>query len=118
MKDLITSIAAVTVLMVFVMQFATNQVTSAKILAADRAVENYITVLRNGEGDDGKLKGRLAEVLKCKEDEVSVSSEKNFDKITVDVKAPLKNVIACSNFLGISEDENAAFYRTSFEVQP
>ena len=36
MKDLITTVAAITILMVFVMQFSANQVIMGRILAADK----------------------------------------------------------------------------------
>ena len=41
MKDLITTVAAITILMVFVMQFSANQVIMGRILAADKIIDKY-----------------------------------------------------------------------------
>ena len=41
MKDLITTIAAVVLLMIFVMQFANNQMIFSRITAADKAIDNF-----------------------------------------------------------------------------
>ena len=45
MKDMITTIAAIAILMVFVLQFSCNQVLAGKILASDRTVDRYIGIL-------------------------------------------------------------------------
>ena len=41
MKDLITTIASVLVLMMFLLQFTANQVTYTKIMGAEYAVRNF-----------------------------------------------------------------------------
>lgn len=110
MKDLITTVAAITILMVFVMQFSANQVIMGRILAADKAVDKYVSILESQGYTDEQQKDhlmmKLSETMNCRKSEVIIREEGGEYRIS----APLKNIVACSRFLGISEGENRATY--------
>ena len=110
MKDLITTVAAITILMVFVMQFSANQVIMGRILAADRIVDKYVSVLESQGYTDEQQKDhltmKLSETMNCRKSEVIIREEGGEYRVS----APLKNIVACSRFLGISEGENRAVY--------
>ena len=80
MKDLITTIGALMILMMFVVQFANNQSIATRILAADHYADMY---------EEGSIQEKDAEYI---------------------IKAPIKNIIACADFLGIDQSENTAQY--------
>ena len=109
MKDLITSIASVMILMVFVMQFCSNQVLASKILMLDEFIDNIIIV--DDEGYDEiafeKAKVEIGKIFGCKPEAVFIDEQTN----KVVVKVPIKNVIACGDFLGIKETENTSVYK-------
>ena len=102
MKDLITTVAAITILMVFVMQFSANQVIMGRILAADRIVDKYVSVLESqgytDEHQKDHLTMKLSETINCRKSEVIIRVEGGVYR----VRAPLKKPVACSRFLGIS----------------
>jgi hypothetical protein len=98
MKDLITAIGAVMILMVFVMQFCANQVLASRILMADAIIDNIF--------EAGQYKDKLAECFDCNPNDVIM--EKNNDKLIV--KMPINNVVAAGKFLGISDEANRSMY--------
>lgn len=110
MKDLITTIAAITVMMVFIMQFSANQVVMNRILAADSLTENYYTAaVVSGEKNEAIKNGfinKLAAVLGCDQEQIKVYEGENYCKVT----APIENIVACSGFLGIPDEKNKVMY--------
>jgi hypothetical protein len=114
MKDLITTIASISILMVFVLQFATNQVLASKILAVDSAVDSYKVSIKDNDNEEARqlLIDRISAILNCSKEEVSL---RNLDG-RYEVTAPIRKVIACGNFLGISDEENKAKYSRYGEV--
>ena len=112
MKDLITTISSIMILSVFVMQFCSNQVLQAKILMADAVIDNI--KIESGEdnmeatGSSGfeKQKIQLASCFDCSPSDVLVIE--NQDKIIF--AAPIENIIACGEFLGIDEEVNRCTY--------
>ncbi len=110
MKDLITTIAAITILMVFIMQFSSNLNIMNRVVAADHLTKNYYySLLNNDSLDEEKRKSfsnKLAKVLGCDQSEITVEEEANYIRVT----APIENVVACAEFLGISDEENTALY--------
>lgn len=107
MKDLITTIAAISIMMIFVLQFAVNQALISRIAASDRAVSDYRLTLQREEGRAGEaLAENISRILGCEKSEVQVTEKEG----TYEVRAPIKNVIACGRMLGISQDENKADY--------
>ncbi|MBR5517028.1 MAG: hypothetical protein IKU53_03555 [Firmicutes bacterium] len=108
MKDLITTIGSVTILMVFVLQFCFNQVTMTRILVGDKILENYEEQykIEGVESDWDFCKTQLIKCFDVEEKDIKVEEAQN-QKI---VKIPIKNVIACGDFLGINSTENQAIY--------
>ena len=108
MKDLITTVAAITILMVFVMQFSANQVIMGRILAADKIIDKYVLESQGYTDEQQKdhLTMKLSETMNCRKSEVIIREEGGEYRVS----APLKNIVACSRFLGISEGENRAVY--------
>lgn len=112
MKDLITTISSIMILSVFVMQFCSNQVLATKILMADAVIDNI--KIEAGEdnmeatGSSGfeKQKIQLASCFDCSPSDVLITE--NQDKVAFTI--PIKNVIACGEFLGIDEESNRCTY--------
>ena len=108
MKDLITTIGSVTILMVFVMQFCFNQVTITRFLVGDKILDNY----ERQAGAESELltwhecKNQLINCFGVEESDIKVEEEYN----QTIVKIPIRNVIACGEFLGISKERNKAVY--------
>lgn len=118
MKDLITAIGSVIILMVFCMQFCSNQVIAMRIFAADSVLGNTKVEAGNIEETGGAeglisaeeavaIKKSIAGCLGCDEEQV-VLSKKDENYL---VEAPVTNVIACGEFLGISAEENKFTYQ-------
>lgn len=116
MKDLITTIAAIAIMLVFVLQFSMNQVIISRTLASDRAVDNYrLRLSEKGGFDDAErleLIENIAHILGCNQSEVIVEEGED----SYEVRAPIKNVIACADFLGIAQDENKVDYVASGDI--
>ncbi|MBQ9960328.1 MAG: hypothetical protein IJP00_00305 [Firmicutes bacterium] len=110
MKDLITTIAAVVLLMIFVMQFANNQMIFSRITAADKAIDNFQCIAGDNWRQDSKkeeLKLLISECLDC--DASLVEIEEDGEKMSI--SAPVKNVVACNEILGIDDDKSVFIYR-------
>ena len=110
MKDLITTIAAITILMVFVMQFSANHVLTGRILASDRIADKYETILKTqGSADESQkseILDKLSAALGCDRNQVIINEGGG----EYSIKAPIDNIVACGSLLGISEEENKATY--------
>ncbi len=106
MKDLITSIGAIMILMVFVMQFCMNQVIASRILLADAVIKEMENVETISISKMEEFKDQLSRCFDCASSEVIM--KKNDSKFMVQI--PIKKVVACGEFLGISEEENRSTY--------
>lgn len=108
MKDLITTIGSVTILMVFVMQFCFNQVTITRILVGDKILDNYEkqTGVESEPLNWDECKNQLTNCFGVGESDIKV--EQKYGQTIV--KIPIRNVIACGDFLGISKERNQAVY--------
>ena len=117
MKDLITTIAAISILMVFVLQFSANQIIITRVLAADQISDSFGRIIKeqgyveNSQRDEFALK--LAGIFGCEKGEVIIAD----DEKSYNIRAPIKNVIACGKFLGISDEENKADYNFKGELK-
>ena len=115
MKDLITSIASLMLLMVFVMQFANNQAIYTEIVGVASSVREFRDAAEE-EGeityeDVSELKQSAALRLGCSPDEIGFSSEKTeAGNAEYDLAVPLKGIVASAKLLGISDSENEAEY--------
>lgn len=107
MKELITAIASVLILMMFLMQFAANQTTYTKVMGAEHAVRNF-RMENESEPDIAEqsvrnLRSQIASALACEEAEILVQVDRDGN---YRVEAPVKGLIGPAAMLGISEDEN------------
>lgn len=118
MKNLITSMACIMILLVFVLQFAQNQVIHNRISAVDQAVNSFKEVVKQ-EGcisseNERVLKKEITEILECKSEEIQVEGERKAvfrgELIHYRVEVPLTSVIAVPEFWGIDEEDNQFDY--------
>ena len=120
MKDFITTIASIFLLMIFVMQFAAGQVTSHKILQADMVIASF----RDTVKEDGyissenmeKLRKALMDICGCSEREILIETDSEAENIqkqgichSYRVSYPLKNLIAAAAALGLEKEENQVY---------
>lgn len=121
MKSLITAAASLMILLAFLVQFTHSQMLQSRLLSADQAVCTFGEIVRQ-EGcvsieNEKKLKGRLAEILQCGEEQVSVEGCRSpvfrGDTVEYTVIAPVDSVIAMAGFWGISRENNRFSYEVS-----
>jgi len=118
MKDLITAVASLALLLAFVLQFSAGQVLTNRMLQADLAVETF----RDGVKEQGFVSGEnaaalenaLSRVLGCGREDVLVSGTESLvaegGLVHYRIGYPLENIIAAGRFFGIAEEENRAWH--------
>ena len=118
MKDLLTTIASVLVLMMFLMQFTADQVTYTKIMGAEYAVRNFRIENEAAAEISAKsaaaLRSRIAEAVRCAEAEVTVHTGPDG---AYRVEAPIRGVIGPAAMLGITGEQNYVLYTAEGSVQ-
>lgn len=116
LKDLITSIGSITILMIFILQFASNQTLVSKFAFSDVIVEKYADGLaaENSEEAQRELKRNLTSVLGCSNAEVNLETGADG---TYTVSAPVRDVIACGKLLGISDEDNKVIYKKTIKAE-
>ena len=114
MKDLITTVASILLLMIFVSQFVATQTVYSRMIQADRAVE----VFRDRMKEDGRMtrenQGDLEEALKkichCESREITIIGTETVisqgNLVYYKICYPLKGQIGAAAMLGIKESEN------------
>ena len=120
MKDFITAIASVIILMMFLMQFTANQLTFTKIMGAEYAVRELRLISENQgiikSESIALMKEKIAAILNCSAEEVAVS----LDGAAVDientgeqpvscslkVQMPVFGIIGPAGILGLTPEEN------------
>ena len=106
MKDLITTIGSMLILMMFLTQFASSQTTYTRIMGAEHEIKEF----RLLSGEQGsirnenilQLKQNLSQVLECNASEISVNITDGDYVVTM----PVYGVIGPWKLLGISQKEN------------
>ena len=121
MKDYITTIASVFILMIFVMQFAAGQGTSHRVLQADMAVASFRETVKlqgciTGENMQA-LRRILAEICGCSPEEIHIEGSTAGSEpairgtlISYRITYPLKNIVAMAGMLGIREGDNQVYF--------
>ena len=105
MKDLITTIGSMLILMMFLTQFAASQTTYTRIMGAEHEIKEF----RLLSGEQGsirnenilQLKQNLSQVLECNASEISVNITDGDYVVTM----PVYGVIGPWKLLGISQKE-------------
>ena len=119
MKDLITAVASLMLLLIFILQFAGNQNLHTRMFRADMAIENFRDTagLQGYISDENRntLLGRLAGICGCSPEEILVEAESGRQPqaegtlLHYRVGYPLKDLIAAAPMLGIAPEENRAW---------
>lgn len=117
MKQLITAIACVVLLLVFLPQFTANQASHNKILYVENAVDTFVEEIKQ-EGyitqtAKQNLEILIADKLDCDVSAVIVSGTTTGPLIRGSiieyrVEYPVKDVIAMASFWGIDDNDNTA----------
>lgn len=102
MKDLITTMAAIMILMVFVLQFANNQIICSRIAMADKVIGNF-----RSSSEIENLRLKLADCFDCEPSQVTLEEEEE----TININLPIEGAIACGDFLGIEGGDNVVLYK-------
>lgn len=106
MKDLITTIGSILILMMFLMQFAASQTTYIRIMGAEHEIKEF-RLLSEEQGrirdeDIFQLKQNLSQVLDCHRSEISVNVTDGEYTVTM----PVYGVIGPWKMMGLTEKEN------------
>lgn len=119
MKNLITSMACIMILLAFVLQFTQNQVIHNRITAVDQAANNFKEVVKQQgcikEENEKRLKEEIAKILSCNAGEVKVTGDRKAvfrgEIIHYRVEVPIKNIINQPGFWGLNKGKNRIGYR-------
>ena len=95
MKDLITTIGSLIILMMFLMQFTANQTTYTRIMGAEHSIKEEEII---------KLKEKLSRILCCPTSEISVKVAE--DSGDYSVTMPVYGIIGPARIMGLSDNEN------------
>lgn len=118
MKNLITSMACLMLLLVFVLQFTQNQVLHNRITAVDQEINRFKEVAKQ-EGcitmeNEKDLKERVSHIVQCEETEVEVSGDRvplfRGTPIHYIITVPVEDLISAPGFWGISEKDTKLDY--------
>jgi len=120
MKNVITIVACVLILAVFMAQVTTNEITHSKILFAETEVNTAVQKAKQDgcftQENINNLVKRLADKLNCEESEIVIGPSGTTDGSTTRtpvyrgelvyyyVKYPVKGVVGAGKFLGISDN--------------
>ena len=109
MKDMITTIASIMILMIFVLQFVTNQITYTKLAGSGSYVKQFEHIaVEAGEvsaENIQNLRRNAAQVLNCLPDEIHIDvKEAESETYVYDVRVPLKNIIGAAKMLGMNHN--------------
>lgn len=119
MKELITAMASMIILMMFLLQFTTNQSTYIRMAGAEYILKQYrIEAEENCTIESFKneaLKRLLAERTGCEASEIkiSISEGKSDETITTydySVEIPIYDVIGADKLIGVSTENNVLHY--------
>lgn len=118
MKDLITTVASLFLLMIFVLQFAGNQIVQNQLFRADMAIENFRDSAKEQgcvSSENRELLARtLSRICGCDMDQVQVSGTgdpvERGGLIYYQVEFPVENLVPAGKALGIASEENMAWF--------
>ena len=114
MKDLITGIACIIILSVFLVQITSYQAAHSRILFAETTVNSAVeTAKQDGcltAQNIAQLRQKLAERLGCSPQDITISGTSapvmRGSVITYSVTYPLRGIVGASRLLGIAEADN------------
>ena len=108
MKDLITTIASILVLMMFLLQFTANQRTFTEIAGVGKI----------GDEDVSSMHAAAAKAARCDLSEVEtiLNPDKNegSEHTSYQVRVPIRGIIGAAHMLGgLTKEENTLWYTSS-----
>lgn len=124
MKDFITTIASLLILMMFLLQFTANQTTYTRIMGAEHSIKEF-RLLSEEKGsindeDVLMLKENLSGILCCSPSEISVKVAEGSGEYIV--KMPVYGIIGPAKMIGLSPEENMKVHTSggviAFKAQP
>lgn len=126
MKNFVTAIACMILLMTMVVQYGSEQVNHARISYAQKAIHNAKEIAKQEgcftEENVANLKKSISEKFGLTEDEVVISATGPEDRkvrgelIHYSVTFPVKNYIGGATVWGISEEDNIVTKTYDFET--
>ncbi len=122
MKNLITGIACLILLLAILTEFTYSQVLYSRVMEADRAVSCFRETVRTegyvSEHSRQWVRERLAEILRCRPEEVEVSGtgrpEAMGALISYSISAPLGDRMAMARFWNADDNNDI---RPVYEVR-
>lgn len=109
MKNLITTIGAMLIFTMFLMQYAANHQTYIRMAGMENALSKTMRDAGRGEADFTELKEKLSAIAGCREYEVNLTVDEEARKYRLEL--PLYGVVGASDLVGISAEENRQIYR-------
>lgn len=114
MKDLITAVGSILILMVLILQMAGNQAVYTKMIKADMAVDNFRETARIegcvSEENAAYLKKQLEEICGSDSGEIKVDGTKKTRKagqlIEYEIEYYIDDIIVMNHMLNITDEEN------------
>ena len=121
MKDLITTIASILVLMMFLLQFTANQRTFTEIAGAENAIKIFRIAAESkgkiGDEDVRSMHAVAAKAAGCDPSEVEtiLDPDKNegSEYASYQVRVPIRGIIGAAHMLGLTKEENTFWYASS-----
>ncbi len=118
MKNLITAVGCVLLLMAVLLQFVQSQNTALKLAAVDNAVSGFReTVRQDGcvtEENEDNLKRELADILDCRISDITVDGDRvpkeRGSFVMYEIKAPLRGLIGDTGFWNLEEEDGELDY--------
>ena len=112
MKDFITTIGSIIILMMFLMQFAANQTTYTRIMGAEHSIKEF-RVLAEEKGSIKseeiiKLKEKISKIMHCSISEISVKVAESSGDYSVTM--PVYGIIGPAGIMGMSEKDNMKYH--------
>lgn len=118
MKNLITLIGCVLILLAMFIQIAQNQVTYNKLACIDSGIQTFKDKTSHdgciSKENEEWLKEYIARETNCEKDDISVSGNYNAvskgQLIHYDVKVKVSNLLSSKAFWGFTKDEDQRVY--------
>lgn len=118
MKNLITAIASLLLILAMFMQMTANQRTYTRMIAIDQLVNNFKEVAKEEgcitDSNISDLKSEISAATGIKKQSVTVSGTKTKvgrgDEIDYQVSVKLDGIFGASNFWGVSDKNNTGTY--------
>lgn len=112
MKNLITGIACLLLLLAVLTEFTHSQILYSRVMEADRTVNCFRETVRMegyvSEHSKKWVREELAEILKCRPEEIAVSGtaqpEEQGSLISYSISAPMGEGLAMAGFWDVDED--------------